>query len=124
MSELLAYFREFDADLRSISLHAARIAFILGVAAVLRTLALRLTRAFHALMARRRPGPDDERRIATLERVLRHVATVVIAVVAGMLLLAELGMSVAPVLATAGVAGVAVGFGAQSSAPTAAWSRR
>jgi len=38
----------------------------------------------------------------------------VIWLLAGMLVLGELGISVAPVLATAGVAGLAVGFGAQS----------
>ena len=39
---------------------------------------------------------------------------VVVSLVAGMLILDALGISVAPILATAGVAGIAVGFGAQS----------
>jgi len=46
--------------------------------------------------------------------VIRNAATVVILLVAGMLVLGELGISVAPILATAGVAGIAIGFGAQS----------
>ena len=37
-----------------------------------------------------------------------------VVLVAGMLVLGELGISVAPILATAGVAGIAIGFGAQS----------
>ncbi|HEX6690392.1 MAG TPA: mechanosensitive ion channel family protein [Burkholderiales bacterium] len=37
-----------------------------------------------------------------------------IVLVAGMLVLSELGISVAPILATAGVASLAIGFGAQS----------
>ena len=38
----------------------------------------------------------------------------VVVLVAGMLILGELGISVTPILATAGVAGIAIGFGAQS----------
>ena len=37
-----------------------------------------------------------------------------ITLVAGMLVLHELGLSIAPLLAAAGVAGIAIGFGAQS----------
>ena len=64
-------------------------------------------------MERRREG-DDLRRINTLNTVLRNVGTVLVVLIAGMLVLGELGISVAPLLATAGVAGLAIGFGAQS----------
>lgn len=59
---------------------------------------------------------DNERikRLDTLERVFRYVATVVITLVGGMLVLSEVGISIAPILATAGVLGIAIGFGAQS----------
>jgi small conductance mechanosensitive channel len=59
---------------------------------------------------------DSERikRLDTLERVFRYVATVVISLIGTMLVLSELGISIAPILATAGVLGIAVGFGAQS----------
>ena len=59
-------------------------------------------------------GPDELPRITTVGRVFRYSATVVVVLVAGMLVLGELGISIAPILATAGVAGVAIGFGAQS----------
>jgi moderate conductance mechanosensitive channel len=65
-------------------------------------------------MERRTAAPDELRRIGTVGTAFRYVATVVIVLVAGMLILGELGISVAPILATAGVAGVAIGFGAQS----------
>jgi small conductance mechanosensitive channel len=58
--------------------------------------------------------PADYRRIDTLSGVFRHAAAFVILGVAIMLSLGEIGISIAPVLATAGVAGIAVGFGAQS----------
>ena len=62
----------------------------------------------------RRTTADELSRIETLERVFRYAATAVILVVAGTLVLDTLGMSIAPILATAGVAGLAIGFGAQS----------
>jgi small-conductance mechanosensitive channel len=65
-------------------------------------------------MERRATGPDELPRIATVGRVLRYTATVIVVLVAGMLILGEVGISIAPILATAGVAGVAIGFGAQS----------
>jgi small-conductance mechanosensitive channel len=61
-----------------------------------------------------RSGPEDVTRVATLGRVMRYVSSGVIIIVAGSLILDTLGLSVAPVLATAGVAGLAVGFGAQT----------
>jgi small conductance mechanosensitive channel len=65
-------------------------------------------------MERRNSAPDEMRRIATVGTGFRYAATVVVVLVAGMLILGELGISIAPILATAGVAGVAIGFGAQS----------
>jgi len=62
----------------------------------------------------RRTGEDEISRVETLARVFRAVATIVIIIVAGTLILDALGISVAPILATAGVAGLAIGFGAQS----------
>ena len=71
-------------------------------------------RAFRGVMERRSPGADELRRIDTVGRVFRYTASVVVILVAGTLILGELGVSIAPILATAGVAGVAIGFGAQS----------
>ena len=65
-------------------------------------------------MERRTAGADELRRIDTVGTAIRYFATVVVGLVAGMLVLGELGISIAPILATAGVAGVAIGFGAQS----------
>ena len=81
---------------------------------ILQAAAARLIRLFRAYMQRKAPGPDEQQRSETLARVFRNAAAVVIVIVAGTLVLGELGISVAPILATAGVAGVAIGFGAQS----------
>jgi small-conductance mechanosensitive channel len=74
----------------------------------------RLIRAFRGVMERRTAAPEEVRRIDTVSTAFRYFATVIVVLVAGMLVLGELGISVAPILATAGVAGVAIGFGAQS----------
>ena len=65
-------------------------------------------------MERRTKAADELRRIDTVGSAFRYFATVVVVLVAGMLVLNELGISIAPILATAGVAGIAIAFGAQS----------
>ena len=57
---------------------------------------------------------EDVKRVETLSRVIGYIASVLISVITLMLVLSELGISIAPILATAGVAGIAVGFGAQT----------
>ncbi len=53
-------------------------------------------------------------RAEALGSVLRSSASVVILSVATMLVLGELGFNLAPILASAGIAGLAIGFGAQN----------
>ena len=65
-------------------------------------------------IASRMSDSGSVRRAETLGRVGRYLAAVVISLLAGTLVLSELGVSVAPILGAAGVAGLAVGFGAQS----------
>jgi small conductance mechanosensitive channel len=55
-----------------------------------------------------------EQRIEALGSVLSSVTSFVIFVVAGLMILGELGINLAPLLAGAGVVGIALGFGAQS----------
>ncbi len=67
-----------------------------------------LANATGALHERRR------QRTETLGTVLRSIVTTVVFSVAFVMILDELGLPIAPLLASAGVAGVALGFGAQS----------
>jgi moderate conductance mechanosensitive channel len=113
LQDLVASFRDLDPETRVALLVTLRVLAILVVAWVAQIVARRLIRLFRAYMARR-TGTDEIARVETLARVFRNAAGVVIVLVAGMLVLGELGISVAPILATAGVAGIAIGFGAQS----------
>lgn len=90
------------------------IVVVVTLAWVLQRLSSRLIGLARDHLSQRVEDPEQSKRVATLVRVLRYVATVLITIVAGMLVLQELGISIAPLLAAAGVAGIAVGFGAQS----------
>ncbi len=59
-------------------------------------------------------GMRLEQRTATIGSVLRNLAAVIVWVVAGMTILSTLGVPLAPLLASAGIGGIAVAFGAQS----------
>ncbi len=74
----------------------------------------RLIRLSHIRLRSRAESAEETRRIDTLERVFVYALSVIVAVMTVMLVLSEFGISIAPLLATAGVAGLAVGFGAQS----------
>lgn len=53
-------------------------------------------------------------RARTLGSVLRSISSSVVLVIAAIMILAEFGVALAPILASAGIVGVAVGFGAQN----------
>ena len=55
-----------------------------------------------------------ERRARTLGSVLQNLVTVVVWSIAIVLVLGEIGISLGPLIASAGIAGIALGFGAQS----------
>ncbi len=91
-----------------------RIAMILLLAWMAKTLLQRAVGGLRKRVAERMDDREAAQRAQTLERVFRYLVTVVIGVLATMLVLAELGVSLAPILGAAGVVGLAVGFGAQS----------
>lgn len=95
-------------------LTAIRIAAIIAVAWVSTAVLQGLIRRFRERISRRIDDPEGLKRAQTLGRVFRYLVAVAMSLVAGVLVLSELGISVAPILGAAGVVGIAVGFGAQS----------
>lgn len=95
-------------------LSGLRILLIGILAWVAAAFANRLIRGLRLYVSRNLGDPEEVKRITTLGRVFRYLASVAITLIAGMLILGELGISVAPILGAAGVVGLAVGFGAQS----------
>ncbi|MEN9316642.1 MAG: hypothetical protein RIS35_3035 [Pseudomonadota bacterium] len=90
------------------------IALLLLGAWILSALSRRAIRLFRLFATRSARNDEDNRRVDTLARVFRYLSNVGISVMTGMLVLSELGISIAPILGAAGIVGIAVGFGAQS----------
>jgi small conductance mechanosensitive channel len=68
-------------------------------------------------LRRRAYGPmsfDRQARMRTLSPLIRHSAAIILSAVVIMVGLTELGVNIAPLLAGAGIIGVAVGFGSQA----------
>jgi small conductance mechanosensitive channel len=102
------------AGLGSAASTALRITLILIAAWVLIGVLQRAIRGMRVRIASRLDDREAAKRAETLGRVFRYLVAVVVSLIAGMLVLGELGVSVAPILGAAGVVGLAVGFGAQS----------
>ncbi|MDO9024181.1 mechanosensitive ion channel family protein [Zwartia sp.] len=96
------------------TLSLLNVVVILGLAWLFRRLVMRSIRALQNRLANASQDDEEKKRVETLGRVFGYITSVTIIVVAIMLVLSEIGVSIAPLLATAGVAGIAIGFGAQS----------
>lgn len=125
---------DFLASLADPIFTLVNIALIVVLAAVLRILAGRLVRRVTASTASGRvnrglsrldrsaalldldPESVERRsqRATTIGLVLRSITNTVIFTLALVLIVGELGLNLAPIIASAGIVGVAVGFGAQS----------
>lgn len=57
---------------------------------------------------------EAKKRAQTLGKILRHALLIVLLLTAALMILGELGIQLGPLLATAGIGAVAIGFGAQS----------
>lgn len=103
------------ASLGGLATTLLRIALILLLAWLVVRVLKRTIRALRDRVAGQLDGDREaSKRAETLSRVFRYLAVMVVSLIAGMLVLGELGVSVAPILGAAGVVGLAVGFGAQS----------
>lgn len=57
---------------------------------------------------------ESSKRVETLILLLRQAVIIVVWIVAALVILREVGVEIGPVLASAGIAGLAIGFGAQN----------
>jgi len=91
-----------------------RIAAILLITFILVYIAHRLIGALEKFTASHAHDVEARKRAATVSNVLRKLATTLVAALATLAVFNTLGISILPFLATAGVAGIAIAFGAQS----------
>lgn len=68
----------------------------------------------HRMSAKFEEGGSGQKRAHTLTGILLSVILVILWITAVVMVLQELGVPVAPLLATAGIGGIAIGLGAQS----------
>jgi len=95
-----------------------KIALIVGVAMVASRVASSATRRFVRTVHRRSPltssSGRSEQRAATVADVVASAEKIVIWSIALLTILDQVGVDLAPLLAGAGIAGIAIGFGAQT----------
>lgn len=104
------------ADLFSVLFHVLLILVIGWIALAIARSALRRLETY--LVSRGQaegevPG-EAEKRASTLVRLLRQGVIIFVWIIVGLVILREVGVDIGPILASAGIAGVALGFGAQS----------
>jgi small conductance mechanosensitive channel len=97
-----------------VALVSLRIVLIAVVAWIAAAVVNRMIRGFRVRISARLEDREQIKRAETLGRVFRYLASVVLSLIAAVLILSELGVSIAPILGAAGVVGLAIGFGAQS----------
>ena len=91
-----------------------RIPVILIAAWLITRISRRGIRLLTQRVSARSDDTDSIKRAETLGHVARYAVSVIVTLIAVLLILAELGFNLAPFLGAAGVAGLAVGFGAQN----------
>jgi len=104
----------FDQLLTWLLTSGARIVLLLVIAAILNRLVRLLTGRLNSFLLGLTHSFERQKRAQTLSNIVRTIATAVIFVVTTITILGEVGVNLAPILAAAGIGGLAVGFGAQN----------
>jgi small conductance mechanosensitive channel len=73
-----------------------------------------LSNRFTAIAIKKSDDAEFLKRTHTLASIIKYALIVLILIVATMIILKEIGVEIGPLLAAAGIVGLAVGFGAQS----------
>jgi len=94
--------------------HALRIGLIVVAALVLLRGIRVLVPRIREHLANRQESIEDAKRIQTIMRVAHYLLSLSTIGVAALLVMGEIGISLAPILGAAGIVGIALGFGAQT----------
>ncbi|MDI6808785.1 MAG: mechanosensitive ion channel [Candidatus Eisenbacteria bacterium] len=95
--------------------HGVKIVFILIIALVsIRILLLLIRRMEKAVQRDDTVGAEQIKRAKTLSQVLRTATLISVLTIAGVMVIKELGIDIGPILAGAGILGLAIGLGAQT----------
>ncbi|MCA9401015.1 MAG: mechanosensitive ion channel family protein [Candidatus Omnitrophica bacterium] len=110
ISEIKTYFEHFGDWLLTSGLKIALILFLLLIFTKVADI---LSGKLAQFLDKKVDDYELQKRADTLSSIIRYTLKITIFIVAAMMVLQELGVNIGPVLAAAGVLGLAVGFGAQ-----------
>jgi len=105
------YFQSFSKDVMKI---APKVLVTIILALIALKMARLLTKRILRAFMKGEPGMEMQKRVQTLSSLINYVLSFITISVASIMVLSEVGIEIGPILAAAGVAGVAIGFGAQS----------
>lgn len=108
------FLRWVERSFEWFSTSGLRIVIIAVGMMVLLALVKRAVDRFRGLYVGTLQSPAQVKRADTLTHVIRDVARAVVLAVGGMMILSEIGVDLKPLLAAAGLGGLAIGFGGQS----------
>jgi small conductance mechanosensitive channel len=77
-------------------------------------LSRKLSEHFIALAIKQKEDSEFQKRTQTLGSIIRYALVITILIVTSMIIISEFGIEIGPLIAAAGIVGLAVGFGAQS----------
>ncbi|MDH4098565.1 MAG: mechanosensitive ion channel family protein [Nitrospira sp.] len=106
--------RYLDRTIEWLATSGLRVILIAIAIIVLLALLKRAVAKLRGLLEGTLPGPAQVKRAHTLTHIVRDVARIVIFFAGVMMILSEVGIDLKPLLAAAGLGGLAIGFGAQS----------
>jgi small conductance mechanosensitive channel len=110
-----ALLRDWREDTMTFLRHdAPKIVFVLVMAYLLTRMARAVARKTTDLHVRKLPSGVRVQQVRTVASVVTSITVVVIFFVAALQVLSILGFNLGPMLASAGIAGLAIGFGAQT----------
>jgi small conductance mechanosensitive channel len=110
-----SYFTRFlDRSFDWISTSGLRIIIIAVVIVLFLSVMKRVLKKFRRVYEGRLSTGAQLQRADTLTHVMRDIIRIVILFIGSMMILAEVGVDLKPLLAAAGIGGLAIGFGAQS----------
>ncbi len=103
----------FQQVLSWLSTGGLRILLVVVLALVALKVASLISRRILAPLIKEGLEEEAKKRAHTLNSLIRYIFTILILAVATMMILGEFGVEIGPIIAAAGIVGLAVGFGAQ-----------
>jgi small conductance mechanosensitive channel len=91
-----------------------KIIFILIFTLIIIKVVKMVSNRFSSVFLKKDADEESKKRAKTLTSVIQNFLIILILVVAAITIIGQLGIEIAPLIATAGIAGVAIGFAAQS----------